>query len=135
MKRKHWTRGDLIIALYIAKFGLRDIDMTRTELVSSVLKGTTLRSLNMQIANFRFLLNLEGVKLTATSKSKLEIVEEYGNTSRLNLRLIVTELINTGTSKKHSESVLEWICNRRQEYKYRILREEGQLRGQQGVLF
>lgn len=154
MKRKSWSRGDLIIAFYIAKFGLKGLNITRAELVKEVIGETTIKSLNMQAANFRFMLNIEGNRLSATSKNKLAIIEELGTRPIVFVRTIVLELIansdfrmNRGIHNRNNKEAekrkrglnnqyaLNFICNYKKASRYRVLRPVTQIQEAQGCLF
>lgn len=75
-KRKLWNKSELTIAYYIARWGRKGIVQTQRELAESIIGMTTLKSLNCQIATFRYMMSIEGFQLRSTSKLKHEIVVE-----------------------------------------------------------
>jgi len=95
MKKYLWSKSDLIIAYYLAKCGIRGLNISKPELVKEVIRGTTLKSLNMQVAGFRNLLGLDGVKLNSTSQLKIELVNELSKTPNSILRQTVLNIIQS----------------------------------------
>jgi len=64
MKKRIWSKQELTIAYYVAKFNLNGLEnISLSELAEDVIKNTTKQSLNMQVANFRYLLDIPGHKL------------------------------------------------------------------------
>lgn len=88
-----WTVQDLVIAYYITKWEYSGLGIDETDLVDSVITETTVHSLNMQVANFRHLLNIDGYKLSDSSKMMGEIVDKYESSSMLDVRKVVLKII------------------------------------------
>jgi hypothetical protein len=93
MRKKIWSKEDLVIALFVSKFGIRGLGIDKAYLVREVIKGTTVRSLNLQAANIRAMLGLEGRKLYSSSKLKISVCEEFGLQPYSILRQIVLKMI------------------------------------------
>jgi hypothetical protein len=91
-----WNREELIIAYYIAKWDYTGLKISETELVNYVIGNSTVPSLQMQTANFRHLLGVEGYKLSAGDGcvGKKEIVDEMSNKTVTQVRGIIFEYID-----------------------------------------
>jgi hypothetical protein len=97
---KHdWTKNDLMIAYYITKWDYSGLGIDENDIVDSVIPNTTVHSLNMQVANFRHLLNIDGYKLSDSSKLMGEIVDKYESTPMLEVRKIVLDIIDKSDIK------------------------------------
>ena len=96
--KRIWNKEELIIAYYIAKWGLTGIDVTPEELAESVIGDTTEASLQMQVANFRSILNIEGFQLDHTSKAQNDLINEYKNTTMTQIRAQVISKIQSSVS-------------------------------------
>lgn len=94
MRKKIWSKNDLIIALFIAKFSIRGLGKLKPEIAKDIIQDTTVKSLNMQAANFRYLLNLDGVKLSGSSALKIEVRSEFGFLPYSKLRPLVLKIFN-----------------------------------------
>jgi len=92
---KHeWSEKDLVVAYYISKWDYSGLGIDEEDLVDTVIPNTTVQSLSMQVANFRHLLNIEGYKLSDSSKLMKVIVDKYDGLSMLKVRGIVSEIID-----------------------------------------
>lgn len=92
---KHeWMENDLVIAFYISKWDYSGLGVDENDVVDSVIPNTTVHSLNMQVANFRHLLNIDGYKLSDSSKMMGVIVDKYESSTMLEVRKIVTDIID-----------------------------------------
>lgn len=96
--KRIWNKEELTIAYYIAKWGLTGIDVTPEELAESVIGDTTEASLQMQVANFRSILNIEGFQLDHTSKAQNDLINEYKNTTMTQIRAQVISKIQSSVS-------------------------------------
>lgn len=88
MTKRIWNTNELTIAYYIAKWDINGLKMSREDLADFVITNTSVRSLNMQAANFRFLLGLEGYQLEDASQAQRQLVDELDN-------MTVTQVRNT----------------------------------------
>lgn len=93
MKKRIWTKGELTIAYYIAKWNYNGLGADEAHIVDNVIGDTTRASLNMQTANFRYLLGIEGPQLDHTSQLQADIVEEYKNKTVTQMRKVLDNII------------------------------------------
>lgn len=93
LKRRLWSSEELTIAYYLAKFGRRGIPYSQRELAQDIIGKTTLKSLNCQVATFRYLLGIEGEQLRSTSKLKEQLVIDLSHHKPSVLRDLVTTII------------------------------------------
>lgn len=77
--KRIWNTEELTIAYYIAKWDINGLKMSREDLANFVITNTSVRSLNMQAANFRYLLGLEGYQLEDASQAQRQLVDELDN--------------------------------------------------------
>jgi hypothetical protein len=92
--KRIWSREELIIAYYIAKWDYNGLSITSEDIVDIAIKGSSKSSLNMHVANFRHLLNIDGYKLEHTSKLMDEVVEEMKNKTVTQVRGIVNMILD-----------------------------------------
>lgn len=111
-KQRIWSKDELIIAYYIARYGYSGLNICEDDLVDYVIGDTTKNSLRMQSANFRYLLGIEGYALSHTSELQREIVEELKNKTTTQVRKIIqakleqsSDLISLGIVKKNNHSI------------------------------
>ena len=88
-----WSKTELTIAYYLAKWDYTGLGISAEDIVDSVIPETTVHSLNMQTANFRYLLNIDGYKLSDASKLMKEIIGKYQNSTREMVRKLVLKSI------------------------------------------
>lgn len=88
-----WTIGDNTIAYYIALYGTDSLRITDQKELAELVIGSTANSLSMQVANFRYLLNLEGYTLSDYSKMQEDVVRMMSGKSWNEVRQIVDEVI------------------------------------------
>ena len=62
-------------------------------LVNGVIGNTTKRSLEMQMANFRFALNIEGYQLEDVSQAMWDVINKYKDYTSSMIRTVVREYI------------------------------------------
>jgi len=91
--KRMWTKEELTIAYYIAKWDYNGLRATENDLVDIAIGNTTKASLNMHVANFRHLLNIDGYKLENTSKLMDVIIEELKNKTITQVRSIVNKIL------------------------------------------
>jgi len=105
-----WSKNDLVIAYYMTNWDLNGLGITKEDIVDSVIPETTVNSLNMQMANFRFLLNLDGYKLSDSSNMMKEIVDEYSDKNMNQIKDVVKSIIEkcdikVGRNSRHNQKV------------------------------
>ena len=98
MRKKDWSKEELTIAYYIAKWDLSGIDSTMEELALVVIGNTTVKSLDMQVMHFRRLLNLEENTLFANSKRMEELRKDYKDLTMTQVRKLVVSKIQSCSS-------------------------------------
>ena len=91
---KIWTKEDLTIAYYIAKWDYSGLGINEDGLVE-VIGNTTKASLLKQTANFRFILGIDGYKLNGSSKNKKVLADELQNKTITQVRKIVLDAIES----------------------------------------
>lgn len=85
--KRIWTKSELTVAYYLAKFEGRGIKLHEDELAGII--DTSLGSLRMQVANFRYLLNIEGWQLEHASNAMKGLIDElHGKTMTEVKRLV-----------------------------------------------
>lgn len=96
-KKRIWSSNELTIAYYIAKHGYTGLKISEYDFVEYIIGDTTIPSLRMQIANFRYLLNIEGYQLAAGGEqpAKRKIVEELQNLTATQVRRIIKDYVLT----------------------------------------
>jgi hypothetical protein len=87
--KRIWNTEELTIAYYIAKWDENGLKMSKEDLAEYVITNTSVRSLNMQAANFRFLLGLEGYQLEDASAAQRQLVDELDNLTVTQVRNII----------------------------------------------
>jgi len=107
MRKKIWSKEDLVIALFVSKFGIRGLGVDKAYLVREIIKGTTVRSLNLQAANIRAMLGIEGRKLYSSSKLKISVCEELGLQPYSILRQVVLKMILKSQEGTQIKMILE----------------------------
>ena len=104
--KRMWTKEELIIAYYIAKWDYNGLQATENDLVDIAIGNTTKASLSMHVANFRYLLNIDGYKLENTSKLMDVIVEELKDKTITQVRSIANKtLAGKDDDFKKAESI------------------------------
>ena len=89
-KQRIWNNEELTIAYYASKYGsLNGLNMRKDEIVNYVIGNTTERSFDMQVANFNYLLGLDGSQLEDYSKAMVEVVENLKNKTVTQVREII----------------------------------------------
>jgi len=88
-----WSKNDLTIAYYLTRWDYSGLGINDEDIVDSVIPNTTVHSLNMQMANFRFLLNLDGYVLSDASTLMKEIVDTFENSTTEFVKNIVINFI------------------------------------------
>ena len=96
--KRIWSKEELTIVYYIAKWDLSGIDITMEELANAVIGNTTLVSLNMQVSHFRSILDIEETNLTGASNVMRELVEEYKDFTMTQIRAKVVSKIQSSDS-------------------------------------
>jgi len=92
---KHeWSEKDLVIAYYISKWDYNGLGIDEYDLIDSVIPNSTVQSLSMQVANFRHLLNIDGYKLSDSSKLMKVIVDKYDGVPAEKVKGIVSKIID-----------------------------------------
>ena len=96
-KKRIWSSNELIIAYYIAKHGYAGLKISEHDFVEYIIGDTTMPSLRMQVANFRYLLNIEGYQLAADGKqvAKSKIVEDLQNLTATQVRRIIKDYVDS----------------------------------------
>lgn len=94
-KRRIWTKDELIIAYYIAKWNYSGLKTTEDELVNYVIQNTTAASLFMQVSNFRNLITGSEEGLSNPSKLMAEIFDELANKTMIQVRNIVLDYMDS----------------------------------------
>lgn len=85
-----WNKQELTIAYYASKYGtLNGLKMNKEEIVNYVIGNTSERSFDMQVANFNYLLGLDGSQLEDYSKLMVEVVEDLKNKTVTQVREII----------------------------------------------
>ena len=92
---KVWNEQELTIAFYIAKWGYAGLkDTSEEEIAMCIISDTTVQSLRMQVANFRFVLGLEGRTLKDASKAMYELNDKLTNKTMSQVRSLILPTIN-----------------------------------------
>lgn len=99
IKKRIWNKEELTIAYFIAKWGVDPLKMSEDELVEYVIGDTTKNSLKKHVANFRYLLNLDGYKLKDYSKAMSELVDELKNETYTNVKNSIEGYITENQDK------------------------------------
>ena len=106
-EKRIWSKKELVIAYYFAKWDMNGLGISKEELVNGVIGNTTIPSLDMQAANFRHIMGIEGYQLTNASKLMYKVVEELKDKTVTQMRKMVSKIIDK------SELDIE-VSNRRQ---------------------
>lgn len=93
-KLRIWSEKELTIAYYIAKWDFNGLGVSEEDVVELIIGETTIPSLKMQIANFRFLLNIEGYQLKDVSKAMKDLADKLKDKTMSQVRKIVLEIID-----------------------------------------
>lgn len=91
--KRIWTKEELTIAYYIAKWDYNGLQISEEDLVDGVIGRTTKPSLKMQIANFRYVLGIEGFKLEHASQAMKDLADELANKTVTQVRNLVVDII------------------------------------------
>lgn len=92
-RKRFWSTNELIIAYYIAKWDYIGLDLSEEDLIEYVIKDTTANSLKMQVANFRYLLNIEGSQLQHASKLMRQIADDLQHKTRIQVKRIIKSYV------------------------------------------
>lgn len=92
--KRIWTKGELRIAYYIAKWGYHALNITEEELVDHVIGDTSTTSLRRQSANFRFILGIDGYQLEHVSRAQKNLVDELASQNQQQVRRDITAFID-----------------------------------------
>lgn len=84
--KRIWNDQELTIAYYIAKWDVAGLKISEKDLVQYVIGETTHTSLKMQVANFRYLLGVEGPQLQDASQSMKRLVDDLANKTMTQVR-------------------------------------------------
>ena len=93
--RRIWSANELTIAYHIAKWGYEGLGISEQDFVDYIIGNTTVPSLRMQVANFRFLMNLEGFKLANGSNLMEHIVDDLSNMTGVQVRRIIKDYMES----------------------------------------
>jgi len=116
--RYMWSKEDLMIAYYIACYGTSGLLSEEIEVIAKYVIGVSAHSLSMQIANFRSILDLPGYQLSDTKFDQHEVVNEFKNVDRLDLRSMVNGVIvSSDTQKNINEFHKQKIAQDRERFK------------------
>lgn len=113
-----WTRAELTIAYYIAKFGIESLKISAKDLAEAVIEDTTERSLDMQVANFRFILGIDGYQLEHFSAAQDDVATALQDKTITQVRKIVDFLIGVSDLK------LEKLASRRNNVKVNDVKDK-----------
>jgi len=97
--KRIWTKEELTIAYYIAKWDYNGLGIEEEDLVESVIGNTTVASLQFQVANFRHILGIEGFTKSDASKAMYKLVDDLANTTMTNVRKLVLAKIDKSETK------------------------------------
>jgi len=101
--KRIWSEQELTIAYYIARWDYAGLKISEHDMVEFIIGDTTINSLNMQVANFRFLLGIDGYQLSHTSKTMRALVDSLSRKTIVQIRRMVLDYI---FSKGEYESVV-----------------------------
>lgn len=91
LKLHDWTKEDFILTYFWVKWGLTGLYIKNEQDLADYI-GVSVHSLKMQADNFRFLMGKDG--LCDVKKLQVEVYEEWGKKSLLELRAKVREIID-----------------------------------------
>jgi hypothetical protein len=114
-KRRLWIKEELIIAYYIARCGRKGINHSYRELAETIIGKTTIKSLNCQVATFRYLLGIDGYQLRGSSKLKNEIVKEFAMHKPSSIKQKV-KLIIENRSNPFTQESIDFLCSTRTKF-------------------
>lgn len=92
-KKRIWSKNELIIAYYIAKWDYAGLKISEHDFVEYIIGNTSVPSLRMQIANFRHLLQLDGYKLGDASQAMKDLVKELDNKTISQVRRMIKSYV------------------------------------------
>lgn len=92
--KRFWTREELIIAYYIAKWDYSGLNISEHDFANYVITDTTVASLRMQTACFRQLLGLDGHRLAHCSELMKELVKELENKTISQVRKLIFSYVD-----------------------------------------
>jgi hypothetical protein len=87
-----WSKNDTILTLYVTKFGTKGIYLKSESDVSKFI-GSSMGSLKMQMANFKFLMGFNQNSLSDFSKLQKEVFDEFNHLSQFDLLKVVKKII------------------------------------------
>lgn len=94
MTTRIWSKKELTIAFYIAKFGHVGLSASESEIAHGVIGNTTIVSLHMQIKHFKSILGIPGYTLNVEARRLMqEVVSDHKDTTSSNLRKYVNQVI------------------------------------------
>lgn len=94
MKKRIWTKEELTITYYITKYGMSGLNVSFENIAGGIIPNTSTPSLKMQMACFRFILDIEGYKLEHGSKAMKVLYEELKDKTITQIRNQVKEIIS-----------------------------------------
>lgn len=100
MKLHEWSKEDFILTYFWVKWGLAGLYIKDESGLADFI-GVSVNSLRMQAENFKFLMGKEG--LSDVKKLQVEVFEEWGKKSLIELRTKVREIID---QDGHDRSIL-----------------------------
>lgn len=116
--QKKWSKIELIIAYYIAKWDYNGLSITEDELVNCIL-DTSKASLKFQVMRFRSLLGLgEEWMESEGCKANKEVVDELANITVVRVRKMVADYIEENAcqelkNKTETKSINKEVNKRR----------------------
>lgn len=93
--KRIWSTNELIIAYYIAKYDYLKLKITEYDFAEHIIGNTSVQSLRMQVANFRYLLGIEGYQLEHSSKLMKTIVDDLAHKTDVEIRRMINDYVST----------------------------------------
>lgn len=118
VEKRIWTRAELTIAYYIAKWDYNGLKVSEEDLIEAVIGDTTKRSLDMQVANFRYILGIEGYSLEHFSKAQDDVATSLQNKTITQVRRLIETII------RNSDAKISFQQNRRNNDKIEDVRKQ-----------
>lgn len=85
-----WSKNDQVLAFYFTKFGTSNLSLNSDKKLADFI-GVSVASLKMQSENFNSIMGFGG--LEHTSKLQVDVYNEFGDMSRIQLRREVSKII------------------------------------------
>lgn len=117
-KKRIWSKDELTIAYYIAKWGYAGLRISEYDFAEYIIGNTSIPSLKMQVANFRYLLGIDGFKLEDASKAMKDLTEELSNSTITQVRRMILNYVDSCNEKieiEKSKSINKQVNKRRDE--------------------